>query len=82
MNSKTGGMIGAGCAALMLMSSLASVLLLFYLGFIESRNVSEEEAAPGIGAGCCCSITSLILFGVGIYFAVRKPPAPPSPPSM
>lgn len=78
MNGKTGGMIAAGCGLLMLMSSMATVLLFFYLGFIESRNVSEEEAAPGIGAGCCCSVTSLILLGVGIYFAVRKPAAPPT----
>lgn len=78
MNGKTGGMIAAGCGALLLMSSLATALLFFYLGFIESRNVSEDEALPGIGGGCCCSMVSLLIVGVGIFFAVRKPPAPPS----
>lgn len=80
MNGKTGGMVAAGCGLLLLMSSLATMLLFFYLGFIESRNVSEEESLPGIGGGCCCSIVSLAIVGIGIYFAVRKPAA--GPPTM
>ncbi len=73
MNGKTGGSIAAGCGALTLLSSLAVFALFFYLGVIENRGVSTEEAMPALGGGCCCSIISLVIIGVGIFFAVKKP---------
>ena len=74
MTKKTRGSIVAGCGALTLLSSLAVFAIFFYLGVIENRGVSTEEATPALGGGCCCSLISLVIIGVGVFLAVRKPP--------
>lgn len=72
MNQKTGGMIGAGCGGLLLLSSMASALFFAFHVFVDPRGaISDDEAMPGMLAGCCCSMSSLLILGLGVFFAVR-----------
>jgi hypothetical protein len=72
MDQKTGGMIGAGCGALLLFASFAMAMFFAFHVFVDPRGaISADEAAPGMLAGCCCSMMSLLILGAGVFAAVR-----------
>ena len=78
MIQKTGGMVAAGCGGLLLLSSLMMAAFFAFHVFVDPRGaISDDEAAPGMLAGCCCSMSSLMILAVGVFFAVRanKKPA-------
>lgn len=77
MNQKTGGMITAGCGGLLvLLSMLVATFFAFHV-FIDPRGgISDDEALPGMLGGCCCSMSSLLILGLGVFLAVRAKKQP------
>lgn len=77
MNQKTGGMITAGCGGLLvLLSTLAAMFFAFHV-FVDPRGaISDDEAMPGMLGGCCCSMSSLLILGLGVFLAVRAKKQP------
>lgn len=77
MNQKTGGMVAAGCGGLLLLSSLLTATFFAFHVFVDPRGaISDDEALPGMLGGCCCSMTSLLILGLGVFFAVRASKKP------
>ena len=78
MNQKTGGIVLAGCGGLLVLSALLVAAFFAFHVFVDPRGaISDDEALPGMLAGCCCSMSSLLILGLGVFFAVRagKQPA-------
>jgi hypothetical protein len=53
---------------------LLSILVALFFGFHvvqDSGAISADEAAPGLGAGCCCAFTSLIIAVVAFVASSR-----------
>jgi hypothetical protein len=49
-------------------------LVALFFGFHvvqDSGAISADEAAPGLGAGCCCAFTSLIIAVVAFVASSR-----------
>ena len=66
---KTFGWVGAGCGTLLVLLSLVSFAFFAYVG-LEGRGRDEEIAFPAAGLSCCCSLSFLLVVGLGLYFAL------------
>ncbi len=73
MNPKTGGQIALGCGLLLVLGScLASGFFGFHV-FLDPRGaISDDEAAPGLGAGVLCFLVSAGIVALGAFVAFRQ----------
>lgn len=73
MNPKTGGQIALGCGLLLVLGScLASGFFGFHV-FLDPRGaISDDEAAPGLGAGVLCFLVSVGIAALGAFAAFRQ----------
>ena len=83
------GKIMAGCGgALFVLSSIATCVVSL-LPQLTNNRVDFEEAAPGIGGTCCCSLVGLAIVAGGVVFLLQAkkkreaggPSAPGTPPT-
>lgn len=68
---KTFGWVGAGCGSALVMLSLLSFAFFAYVG-LEGRGNDEEIAYPAAALSCCCSLSFLVIAGIGLFFALSS----------
>ncbi len=66
-----GKILGVIGIILLLLSVLVALFFGFHV-FVDQRGaISADEAAPGLGAGCCCAFGSLIIAAGGFLAAFK-----------
>ncbi len=73
---------GCGCL-LALVCVLVGLFGAFHVVLDPRGAISDEEAMPALIGGVCCTLPSLVIFGAGVFLAMRarKAAEAPTPPT-
>jgi hypothetical protein len=79
------GYVVSGCGCLLTLIGLGVAGFgAFHVFFDPRGKISADEAAPALGGGACCGLSSLLIVALGVYLVLRakkaaEPPAPGDP---